>query len=783
MSLFPLDSELIGLYEIADLAQVTPSAVTNWRKRFGDFPQPVVELKSGPVFQGSLVRSWLGRRPGKDLQSLSTYYDQLAANRGDEPELMAKVEETVRLLAHESTSTRSPGMLLGKVQSGKTRAFLGIIARCFDRGYGVAIILTKNNLSLAQQTLTRVKEDFREFIVNENVQVEDIMSLPNLEDYELNKKLILIVKKEDDNLDRLLAAFEHKHPKLREKKVLIVDDEADYASVSAQKKEGVVGVGKIARQIDRLRELVADSDFLQVTATPYSLYLQPEGDGPTTGTLLFKPKRPKFTVVLPTHGKYIGGDYYFERSMDAESPAFFFYREVPLDEREALKKLDRRRLKIETILDEKRAEVLRDATLTFIVGGVIRRQQAKAAGLRPEKYCFLIHTEQAREAHLWQEKVATAIRNALVDDATKDTPRFNGLLQSAYSDLRRSILLDGSFLPTFDQVKKGVLSALSGGELMITKVNSDEAVKKLLADDGQLRLRTPLNIFIGGQILDRGITISNLIAFYYGRSPKKFQQDTVLQHSRMYGARAKADLAVTRFYAPQHVYQVMRKIHEFDAALREAFESGAHDRGVYFIQNDAQNVVIPCNPNKLMFSDVVSIRPGRRMLPIGFQTVAKTKGAKNLCLLDQKIASLVGSKPKEPILVSADQATRLLELAYENLEFDDAGDSERKAHLAALEHLSRTCKIPELQGKVWLLTATDRDIKRYRESGRFSNGPDTKQQTDVIREKAKDIPALMLLRQKGEEADGWRDLPFWWPVIVTPQSAVTSVFASGGPAV
>ena len=93
----------------------------------------------------------------------------------------------------------------------------------------------------------------------------------------------------------------------------------------------------------------------------------------------------------------------------------------------------------------------------------------------------------------------------------------------------------------------------------------------------QLKLRTPFNMFIGGQILDRGITISNLIGFYYGRNPNRFQQDTVLQHSRMYGARSTADLAVTRFYAPQHVYQVMKRIHEFDAALREAFESGAHE--------------------------------------------------------------------------------------------------------------------------------------------------------------------------------------------------------------
>jgi hypothetical protein len=773
--------DLIGLHEIAEMAGVSPSAVANWRKRFGDFPTPIVELKSGPVFQAGNVRVWLNKRQGKELASTAQYYDQLAAKRGDDADLMAKVEETVKKLTDEQTSVRSPGMLLGKIQSGKTRAFLGIIARCFDRGFGVAIILTKNNVSLARQTLIRVKEDFRELIAAEEVQVEDIMSLPPLETYELNKKLILIVKKEDDNLNRLLEAFEKNYPELRTKRVLIVDDEADYASVSSQKKDGVVRVGQISRQIDRLRDLVVDSNFLQVTATPYSLYLQPEDEVVINGTLLFKPKKPKFTVILPTHDKYVGGDYYFEKSMDPDSPAYYFYRDVPLEEREAMKKEDRRRFKVENVLSEKRVEVLRDATLTFIVGGVIRRLQSKSSGKRPEKYSFLVHTEQARESHGWQVKVVTAIRDALVGEAKADTPKFNGLLQIAYSDLERSVKLEGSALPPFPDVKVEVVKALTGGELMITKVNSEKKADELLADDGQLKLSRPLNMFIGGQILDRGITISNLIAFYYGRNPKKFQQDTVLQHSRMYGARSMADLAVTRFYAPLHVYQIMRNIHEFDAALRDAFENGAHDRGVYFIRKDARDRLVPCSPNKLLFSEVVSIRPERRMLPIGFQTVAKSNGSKNLALLDRRIEELENKNPKELALVPVEKAVELLQLAYANLEFDDAGDDLRKAHVAALEHLSRTSKSKELQGKVWLLTARNRNVTRQRDEGRFSNGPDTKQQMDLIRPNGEHIPALMLFRQKGEAKSGWRDLEFWWPVIVTPRRAVTSIFASSEP--
>ena len=171
------------------------------------------------------------------------------------------------------------------------------------------------------------------------------------------------------------------------------------------------------------------------------------------------------------------------------------------------------------------------------------------------------------------------------------------------------------------------------------------------------------------------------------------------------------------------------------------------------------------------------------MLPIGFQTVVKSNGAKNLAALDKRIAELVGSNTNEPVLISVEKAVALLELAYANLEFDDDGDDNRKGHLAALEHLSRKSKRTDQQGKVWLLTATDRNIKRYREEGRFSNGPDTKQQADLLGTKTNDVPALMLFRQNGEESNGWRGLPFWWPVIVTPNSSITSIFATDEPTV
>jgi hypothetical protein len=160
------------------------------------------------------------------------FYEVIAGKREDSPELQECVNETLTKLGEEQTTISRPGILLGKVQSGKTRAYLGVVALAFDRGYETAVILTKGTKTLAKQTLKRVSDDFKAFIRADKVQVFDIMNLPeNLTPYELNQKIIFVVKKEDDNLRRLIDAFTVQYPGLKNKRLLIIDDEADVASL------------------------------------------------------------------------------------------------------------------------------------------------------------------------------------------------------------------------------------------------------------------------------------------------------------------------------------------------------------------------------------------------------------------------------------------------------------------------------------------------------------------------------------------------------------------------
>lgn len=52
---------LVGLAEIAELLGVTKQVIANWRSRKPDFPQPVVTLKSGPVWEFESIESWAAK--------------------------------------------------------------------------------------------------------------------------------------------------------------------------------------------------------------------------------------------------------------------------------------------------------------------------------------------------------------------------------------------------------------------------------------------------------------------------------------------------------------------------------------------------------------------------------------------------------------------------------------------------------------------------------------------------------------------------------------------------
>lgn len=704
------------------------------------------------------------------------------------PETFSCAEETVTKLLETATTSDHPGMLLGKVQSGKTRTFISVLALAFDNDFDIAIVLSKNSRALIEQTTKRLGAEFNQFVGSGDLEIYDIMSAPtSFTTFELESKLVFVAKKQDDNLRRLTDLY-RKNPAMQRQRTLIVDDEADNASVGYVKRDGVVEARKIAQQISKFRSTINQSSFLQVTATPYALYLQP-WDVEVGNVTAFRPTRPAFTCLVPVPSSYVGGDTYFGDSARSSEDTLesLIHQTVDHREFERLKKPDRRSWKLEEALQSKQIEGYRRALVLFIVGGVVQRVIAEQAGQKTRKmrYSFLLHSEAGKEAHAWQDEVTREIVKQLAAAAVAGDSLFRGLVDEAHADLARSLALDEKPVPALDDVRTAVRAALEGDHVTIAKVNSDDDVAALLDESGQLKLRSPLNIFIGGQVLDRGVTLASLIGFYYGRRPNKFQQDTVLQHSRMYGYR-RQDLAVTRFHTSPAIRYAMAQMEEFDSSLRGAIESGG-DRAVQFIRKAADGSVVPCSPNKILVATTQTLRPLKRLLPIGFQSGYRTGangiGAK-IAQIDAMVERLCGFDADAPTSITVQEATLLLNMVAPTLEFpeDDAPPFDWDAARAALAHLSQQSSDPARRGRVLLWAARGRNAARLagtQSHAKYIETPDSdKTEGQIARTYAIELPILFLLRQEGEEQKGWRGTPFYWPVIRAQQNTPTAIYTA-----
>lgn len=690
------------------------------------------------------------------------------------------IANTVSKMLDTPTYGSRPGMLLGKIQSGKTKTFMAIMGLSFDNGYEVTVVLTKGTKALSKQTHIRIKQDFDKFVDTDDVLVFDIMNMPQqLTGYELKKKLVIVVKKQKDNLARLLSLYSDHDYGLYDKKSLIIDDEADFASVGYKRSEGEIDANLTAVRLDELRNIANDASFLQVTATPYSLYLQPEGLEVRGEE--FQPVRPAFTELVPVHQDYIGSDYYFNDADDPESPASKLYITLSNNELIVLKRRDGRRLNLQDVLTSNAIEGLRSAFINFIVGGVIRQIQAIKDGSNFRKFSFLIHTEVAKAAHEWQKDIIDNLLEKLTIESKGRTDLFKQLIRNGYDEIKQTISQYGFYLPDYQNIEDRVAVSLNDGEVLITSVNSEKKVEELLDESGQLKLRTPLNIFIGGNILDRGVTIGNLIGFYYGRRPNRFQQDTVLQHSRMYGYRPKEDLAATRFYTEPTIYNAMRRMHESDVALRDEISKNPNQE-VIFIQGSDDGAVVPCSPNKILLSETTTLRPHRRLIPVGFQTDYKSYTRPVTEKIDKLLSQAhPDGASAEPFKISTNSAHQIIDEAQKAIKMseEEGYTFDWKGMHSAIDYLAGRSLNPD---EIWCLWLTDRNNARLAGSGshtKYVATPDTATTEGAIaRQYATDTPMLMLFRQNGSEEKGWMGSPFYWPLLYAPGNTRTAIYAN-----
>ena len=117
--------------------------------------------------QNSTWKPWLS-----DMQSSDTwetprsdsYYQYLVMEKDSGySTLDYTANEIVKLLAdprRNQPAVSRKGLILGDVQSGKTRTYIALMNKAADCGYHLIIVLTSDNENLRQQTQERIDTDF-----------------------------------------------------------------------------------------------------------------------------------------------------------------------------------------------------------------------------------------------------------------------------------------------------------------------------------------------------------------------------------------------------------------------------------------------------------------------------------------------------------------------------------------------------------------------------------------------------------------------------------------------
>lgn len=673
-----------------------------------------------------------------------------------------------------------PIMMLGKIQSGKTRAFTGLIALAFDNDYDMVFILTKNSKALVQQTISRMKQEFA--FANRAVLVTDIMKASTkMSGYELERKHIIVSKKESRNIDNLIT-FIQKYSINEHKKCLVIDDEADTTGIGYQKIKGtdLFTLRTVSSKVNEMRGTLDGCVFVEVTATPYSLYLQPDFD--ENGAV--KPIKPSKTILVPHGEEYVGGEYYFLESRDDTHPASLLFEPMSQDECDLVadqkrkgkksKIDDRRSFKIEEILmREDRMSTFKKGIINFIVGTITLRKMYH----NDDCYAYVIHTAQQKNSHVSLEFAAEKLLEEIKSKTTEAKEKTELLLFAAYEDVKKSIEIHNLTMPSYQEIVEEFYRYIDKGYYSIDIVNADQDIETLLDEDtGELLLRTPCSIFVGGQVLDRGVTIHNMIGFYYGRNPITMQQDTVLQHSRMFGYRKKL-LPVTRFYTTNRIHSNMEKITEIDIALREDIANGTQGDGVYFITNQSQDKqygkggIKPCSPDKIRVSDIILLKPHSRVLPVGFSTVSKLKFNVANMQIEKQLDNGDNLFTKK---LSIDNIITLMNSVFDTIEkdVDSTRFISRDEFLMSLKYMLGD------KNEVSVVVKREKENKKIRMNGRMEDSPAQGQQELLIAQKlAVKEPVIILLQQMGQDVS-WNFRPFWWPVLVAPNNVHKTMYAS-----
>lgn len=441
---------------------------------------------------------------------------------------------------------RIQGLVMGDVQSGKTANYCGLISKASDAGYKIIVLLTGMIEELRSQSQERMDEGFvgqdsneiidgvrgkpigagrfRESIPNVLTSVSsDFLtanqrSLKGIPLKNLSEPLLLVMKKNTTPLKRLIeflkGQMRHGGTHL-DVPLLLLDDEADNASVNAKKDEDPAKINSLIRELlGQFRR----ASYVGYTATPFAnVFINPDSNDLFPSNFIYSLKAPN---------SYIGAGAIFPE----DSP---LHRQL-VDIEDVGEILPEKHNKDQAV--EQLPGSLQDAIGVYLISCAIRDLRDEPLRHRSMLINVTRFTQvQSRladtvKAHLFE--LVNEIKQYLADDDLwmrhEALARLHGLYEDQYADCCIG----------WDRVRRKMYDSVASVKVL-TINQKTEAEDKLNYRQYRNSEKGRRVIAIGGLTLSRGLTLEGLCTSYFYRNSKAY--DTLLQMGRWFGYRPGYD--------------------------------------------------------------------------------------------------------------------------------------------------------------------------------------------------------------------------------------------------
>jgi hypothetical protein len=496
------------------------------------------------------------------------------------------------------------GLVVGQVQSGKTANYTGLICKAADAGFGLIVVMAGIHNNLRSQTQLRVDESFLGFDTQHtrafnqqsikigvgkpgfgktNVAHSLTSSLEKGDftqgaanalglNFDTKEPIIAVIKKNPNVLRRIyqwLSAQADEDTELgrviRNKALLLIDDEADNASINIsndpERQSSING------WITQMLNLFGKNAYVGYTATPFANIFIPLDD-----QNLF-PRN--FIKNIPAPSNYIGPEKVFGFSPLEEDEASDLV--LPIVNRisdygDFVPNKHKKDDQLPTFLPES----LKRAIRCFIITCAIRRLR----GQTMLHNSMLVHVSRFMR---WQDHIAELVENQFIyyrRGIDQNDPVILKELKltfeqdengyKSYVSVSKQILntnlkdLDSQIeVHLWDEVLQHLNDAASRIEVKSIHGGSGEALDYFDHKNG-------LSVIaVGGNKLSRGLTLEGLSVSYYLRASKMY--DTLMQMGRWFGYRG-GYVDLCRLFTSRELNEWFCHITLASEELREEFD-------------------------------------------------------------------------------------------------------------------------------------------------------------------------------------------------------------------